>query len=437
MKANIRVDQWDLITILYDQRAFDREHAMDLECLSRTMSLKEEKLRLRVKCLVDNKIANLNVLRIRSRVIHTVHLTPQGRRLAEERSAESAASGSARSFDYLDFDLRLALTTVGMEVEVLTSPSGNARGVTSLPTYSADDLISMRDNLAKMGDIVGAALLPGDVRLLFEKSMAQVEKHRDQGLRIRLRSNDAGVISVPWEIARVDGEYLSLRVRTPLVRYPIVDEAASALAVDGPLRILGIISNPIDLAELDADRERAVLERALRPLAEAGKVELTWLHHSQTQLLQCRLRQDYHIIHFVGHGYYDESRQESSLAFVNEDGASMLMSSKWLATLLRDSTIRFVFLNSCASARSVGGITEELVRRGVSAAVGFQWNVLNKTAIAFAGGFYAALSDGWPVDAASVEGRKAIVSVLGNDLNNSEWAQPILYLRSPNGLLFR
>lgn len=91
-------------------------------------------------------------------------------------------------------------------------------------------------------------------------------------------------------------------------------------------------------------------------------------------------------IHFIGHGYYNEGQEETGIVFKNDNGNSVLMSSEWLATLIRDSMIRFIFLNSCESGRSAGGIAGALVRRGVAAAIGLQSNVKNDLAIAFARG---------------------------------------------------
>lgn len=46
--------------------------------------------------------------------------------------------------------------------------------------------------------------------------------------------------------------------------------------------------------------------------------------------------------------------------------------------------------------------------------------------------FYAALVNGFPVDAAMAEARKAIYS----RPNDIEWGTPVLYTRAPDGVLF-
>jgi hypothetical protein len=64
--------------------------------------------------------------------------------------------------------------------------------------------------------------------------------------------------------------------------------------------------------------------------------------------------------------------------------------------------------------------------------VAMQFEISDEAAITFAGEFYSALAEGVPVDAAVAEARKAIYAT-----NDVEWATPVLYMRSPNGVLFK
>ena len=61
-----------------------------------------------------------------------------------------------------------------------------------------------------------------------------------------------------------------------------------------------------------------------------------------------------------------------------------------------------------------------------------QFEITDQAAISFAEEFYTAVSDGYPVDAALAESRKALFSG-GNEL---EWSTPVLYLRSLDGKIF-
>jgi hypothetical protein len=77
-----------------------------------------------------------------------------------------------------------------------------------------------------------------------------------------------------------------------------------------------------------------------------------------------------------------------------------------------------------------------LVKAGLPAVVAMQLAIKDRTAVAFSREFYGALASGWPVDAAVQEGRRSIMTVLGNRWNeNVDWAIPTLYMRAPDGVI--
>jgi hypothetical protein len=61
-----------------------------------------------------------------------------------------------------------------------------------------------------------------------------------------------------------------------------------------------------------------------------------------------------------------------------------------------------------------------------------QFEITDETAITLAREFYSALADGYPVDGALAEARKAIFAQ-GNDV---EWGTPVLHMRAPDGHVF-
>jgi formylglycine-generating enzyme required for sulfatase activity len=77
-------------------------------------------------------------------------------------------------------------------------------------------------------------------------------------------------------------------------------------------------------------------------------------------------------------------------------------------------------------------VAGSLVRQGIPAVVAMQFEISDRAACAFAEEFYAALAQGYPVDAGLAEARKAIYC-LPEDV---EWGTPVLYLRAPDGVLF-
>lgn len=305
-----------------------------------------------------------------------------------------------------------------------------------MSAYTTANIESGQDtSLQQIGEEIGQALFPEEVRRRFETSLHDATK-AGEGLRVRLRFHDQGLANIPWEVARLDEDYLALRPATPLVRYVHASEPPRKLSIRGPVHVLGIISSPLDQPPLAVDEEKARLEQALAPLIKSGRLRLTWLEKATTPASQDALRRSVHVVHYIGHGDYDAEKQEGELLFEDEARASSPVKASWLATLLRDSDVRLAFLNACKTGHAAGGVAEVLVRREVPAAVGMQVSVRDDVATAFSETFYAALVDGWPVDAAVVEGRKAIVNALNNDPNQPDWVHPVLYMRAPDGVLF-
>ena len=146
-----------------------------------------------------------------------------------------------------------------------------------------------------------------------------------EGVRLRLFLRDEEAAAIPWEAAKVGERRPGLRLQTPLVRYVNAARSTDALRVNGPLRLLVVLgpSAEIRLEALESNRERAGLEEALAGLQATGRVQLHWLTGAEVSRdgLQDRLRRvQPHLLHFVGHGDYDEATRRGSLAFARDRG---------------------------------------------------------------------------------------------------------------------
>jgi hypothetical protein len=117
-----------------------------------------------------------------------------------------------------------------------------------------------------------------------------------------------------------------------------------------------------------------------------------------------------------------------------------ILSATQLGRLLADHrSLRLAGLNACEGARGsdrdvFSSTAAILVRRGIPAVLAMQYEITDRAAIEFARTFYEALADAMPVDAAVAEARKAISLAVANAV---EWGTPVLYMHSPDGVLFR
>jgi len=198
-----------------------------------------------------------------------------------------------------------------------------------------------------------------------------------------------------------------------------------------------MIASPSDYPGLDVEKEWARLSEALDILARRGLVTLERLEDARLSVLQRKLRGgEYHVLHFVGHGGFDRESQDGVIILRDETGKGRPVAAQHLGTILHDHrSLRLVVLNACEGSRAsrtdpFAGTAQTLVQQGIPAVIAMQFEITAD--ITFAEEFYAATADGYPVDAALAEARKAIFGT-SNDI---EWGTPVLYLRAPDGQLF-
>lgn len=265
---------------------------------------------------------------------------------------------------------------------------------------------------------------------------------RGHGLRLRLRlKNVPDLGELPWEFLydTEQDHFIATSTMTPMVRYLDLPQSVSTLRVRAPLRVLVVLAGPRNLPSLDAEGEWERLKKALGPLEASGAIVLERLPDGTLPTLRRRARQEpFHILHFVGHGGFDEIAGDGVLHFENITGLSDPIPGQMLGNILRDhETLRLAVLNACEGARQsnqnpFSGVAQSLCQQRMPAVIAMQFEISDDAAKTFAEEFYGAIADGLPVDAAVSEARKALYS----GRYGQEWATPVLYMRSPSGALF-
>ncbi len=381
---------------------------------------------------------------------------------------------------YKDFVIQIGRDDgEGHRLQVIQSPAGRGDGTLRLPLAIRDarpvpgsrhlvppkleavtaasgvdlseDLCAAEDVTAldeeRLGEDLFAALFSGQVGSLYERSLGEILGKQNHGLRIKLKIDPKAPGSgrlqlLPWELLRRAETrlFLSLSPLSPVVRYLDVPVSFPSLPLPPKLRVLAVLSGPGDLDELDAEREKKQLEE----LARSGGIDIRFLEQAQPDnLRRALIEEEFHVLHFIGHGRFDRESDQGLLFFVGPDGRSSPLSGEALAVKVRDaSALRLTVLNACESGRSgkeggnpFAGVANALVLAGMPAVVAMQVPISDAAAIAFSRAFYSQLAGGHPVDVALTEGRQAIHSAAPDGV---EWSTPILISSLPeNGLLFR
>ena len=234
--------------------------------------------------------------------------------------------------------------------------------------------------------------------------------------------------------------FLANQRQTPVVRHLDVGPLPEPPAIEGAVRILGVVANPPDTAPLDVAGERARVEHAVAGMVAAGAVIVDWLAPATPRRLREVLRDgSYHVLHYVGHGDFTPTG-DGVLYLEDDDGTGHTeLDTGELASLLADQTaLRLVVLNACDGARTsltdpFAGIATTLVQLGVPAVIAMQFAISDAAAILFAEELYTNLIGGRaPVDAAVSEARKAIFVEQGT----IEWATPVLFMADTEVQLF-
>lgn len=354
-------------------------------------------------------------------------------------------AGPGRDPDTVDFVPPLS----GLELAEFRRrlPGASVDPLATGPGGWANDLVASKD--------VGARLFKA---AFHDRSKEQLvlaldaAKRADSGLRLRLHLGAAPELArLPWEYLYDDApdrmEFLALFQNTPVVRYlELGGQSWRSMPPTTTLRVLVLIPKPSDLAalglaDLAVDTEWDNIRAALSDLDLEGRVILEPLATATPAAIRQRLRQDeFHVLHYVGHGFTRSEAPDGEILLVNEAGKGARISGDELSTLLGNfDSLRLVVLNSCLGAHAditdaFAGSAQQLVKVGMPAVLAMQAAISDPAAIACTSEFYRALADGLPVDAAVSNARQAIRQ--SREAHELEWGTPALYLRAEDGQIW-
>ncbi|MFQ5858342.1 MAG: CHAT domain-containing protein [Anaerolineae bacterium] len=346
-----------------------------------------------------------------------------------------------------NFDVRMrGNADDGYRVEVTASPAGETPEATRMPSplehatveSALRDLRDFRadpNTVRGLGNALWHAVFRSPIAGRYAESLGMAG---DEGLRVRLRIDPAELQLLPWEYLHnpATEQFLALSRRTSLVRYVARPQPVPPLQVDGPLRVLVLISAPADQPALHVGQERTLIEDALNPLTDAGAVELTVETDGRPARLQDLLRERFHVLHYIGHGML--TLGQGYLVLEDDEHASRFVGAAALETLLGGTSLRCVVLTACESAAAPGdpflGLAPALVRGGVPAVVAMQMPMPDESAVVFTREFYRSLARRWPIDACVTEGRLGIRTAVRE--MRIDWGIPTLFTRSDDGVIF-
>lgn len=307
---------------------------------------------------------------------------------------------------------------------------------------------------------------------------SKLRKRLDQ-TRVEIVSEAQEATVVPWELMR-DPEtdvpialQASAFVRAPhrgRQRHPKPIEA------DNHIRILLAICRP---GGSDDVPFRSVASRLIKGLSEDARevfqlevLRPPTISQLTRVLLQAKTKgEPYHIVHFDGHGIYEDldakysgkppKNKRGYLLFENADyeGNLELVHGAVLGKTLAESEVSILVLNACRSAhaeppvepeesagnyqpRGFGSLAQEVLDAGVSGVVAMRYNLYVVTAARFVANLYGSLSQGLSLGQAVTRGRQQLAD---NPLREiayeprplQDWCVPVVYEAAPISFLSR
>ena len=281
-----------------------------------------------------------------------------------------------------------------------------------------------------------------------------IKKIKEPGnnfFHVNLFHDDAEILNLPWEIAKIPGDdgMLSELPRFYLSKNPVTKEFRFSEPSAGPLKILIMFSSPQDLSpdqRLDIEREEFLLLQALQPLYRKGEVQIDFTNVASLEELEHKIaRNDYHILHFSGHGIFNEKENQGYL--LSEDPVRLnslpVTGCDFAEKLIKpDHCIPLVVLSACQSGKTsqektFAGVAEALLVREVPMVISMSLPVKDFYATDFAAEFYRQLSLKQPVPIAFAEAQKFIRSLEAEHIRQSnarrqpaQWTIPRLFMQA-------
>lgn len=289
--------------------------------------------------------------------------------------------------------------------------------------------------LISFGIYLFETLFQGKVRRLYDEARG---RQRSGKLAFVITSMIPWVAEKPWEFAYDPSRARFLATEEILMLRNVITSVPVDLIPlsTGPLRILVVAAQPVGLVPLSIGQEIEVIRRGFAPLVKAGLAIIEVLVRATPGDLHRKLSTgDYNVVHFIGHGRFDDATEKAWLTFESRDGGHWDLDVRGAREIFCQRGVSLVFLNACQTGSGGNadfnkGMAQALASHGLPAVVANQYSVLDTSATSFARHFYWSLAHGIGIGQAACEARIAVNYSMGGEL--IDWAVPVVYARDPS-----
>jgi CHAT domain-containing protein/tetratricopeptide (TPR) repeat protein len=258
---------------------------------------------------------------------------------------------------------------------------------------------------------------------LFTPEVQQVwQAHLDRTdfliLCLRIAPEAGGLESLPWETLHDGQDFIAAGAKTGLSRLPLdVAPQDNLPALTWPLKMLGFVASPLDLADngrLDIEREQEILLQAVNTPAGQGWLQVDFEDEAKLTILENSLETPYHILHFTGHGI--SPTEGGGLLLEDAQGKRRPATVAEILQALQKGqpALRLVVISGCQTARTlhVAGfrdLARGLIRQKIPAVIAMQFSISDRAGLQLAETLYPRLATGQPLEMALSATRRVLL----------------------------
>lgn len=331
--------------------------------------------------------------------------------------------------------------------------------------FDVDDLVRRTDTLKRLieeglidswrpeASSIGNAIyekVMAEGKVLQHHTKAKSRTQSDEDVWWQLYCPPTG-IRVPFELMR-DKENEPLALNHILTRQmtsigsgkpeQFHDFLAGLIRERKRLRILIVGANSSndtpDAQKEEAEHLKKLIEGELYPLGINPVITLlTESGANYNKVEEALSGGDYHVFHYCGHGFHNETVAEQSGLVLLPSGSKKVMTADQIYQVAKQNkNLRLVFLNSCVGARvaehpgrgDFHGVFEAFAKADVPIVIGYRWSVQDKPAMQLAEAFYRELWRTFLPGEAMLKARQYATREFGRD--DLLWASPVMLMQN-------
>ncbi|MBW8036481.1 MAG: CHAT domain-containing protein, partial [Planctomycetes bacterium] len=240
-------------------------------------------------------------------------------------------------------------------------------------------------------------------------------------LCLRLAAEANGLEVLPWETLYDGSEFIAAGAKTGLSRLPLDVQIQDELpAVPLPLKMLALLSSPLDLKEnerLEIEREQEILLQAVNAPSGQGKIFVEFEDEAKLPIIESNLEGGCQIFHYSGHGIPPEDG--GGLLLEDSQGNKRPTKVSELLQILEktEKDLRLAVIFGCQTAKTgvtlnISGfrdLARGLLRRGIPAVIAMQFSISDNAGLLFAENLYPRLIEGQSLDVAISGSRRSLL----------------------------